>query len=135
MSELILKNEFWKIKGAMLEVQKHLGCGFLEKVYQDALEIEFQEQGIPYEREKHITIQYKGKTIDHEYYADFVCYGKIIVELKAVKEIHDVHKAQVFNYLRATDLPLGILVNFGEKYISPERMVNFKSSLLNSDGE
>ena len=130
MSELLYNKESWNIRGAALEVHKELGCGFLEKVYQDALEIEFKRMGIPYEREKHIVIKYKGETIDHEYYADFVCYGKIIVELKAVKELHDVHKAQVVNYLRATDMALGLLFNFGEKSLKTERLVNFKSSAI-----
>lgn len=127
MSEIILGNECFAIKGAALEVHKRLGCGFLEKVYQDALEIEFQLRGIPYEREKHITIEYKGKTIDHDYFADFVCYGKVIVELKAVRELHDVHKAQVMNYLRATDLPVGLLINFGEQSLRDHRLVNWNS--------
>ena len=125
MSDILFKNEFWNIKGAALEVHKELGCGFLEKVYQDALEIEFKRMGIPYEREKHITIKYKGETIDHDYFADFVCYDSIIVELKAVKEIHDVHKAQVYNYLKATDLQLGVLFNFGERSLKTERLVNW----------
>ncbi len=125
MARLLYEKESWAIRGAALEVHKELGCGFLEKVYQDALEIEFQRMGIPYEREKHITIQYKGVTIDHEYYADFVCYGNIIVELKAIKELADVHKKQVINYLRATDCPLGFLFNFGEGSLKTERILNY----------
>lgn len=125
MSKFVYGDESFKIKGCGLEVHKELGCGFNEKVYQDALELEFKREGIPYEREKHITIQYKGETIDHDYYADFVCYGKIIVELKAVAELADVHKSQVINYLRATNFKLGLLMNFGERSLKTERIINF----------
>ena len=121
---LLFENETWHIKGAAFEVHKELGCGFLEKVYQDALEMEFKAMGIPYEREKHIAIQYKGQTIDHDYYADFVCYGNIIVELKAVSQLNDIHKRQVLNYLRATNLKLGMLMNFGETSLKTERIIN-----------
>lgn len=107
----------------MYEVHKQLGCGFLEKVYQEALEEEFKAQGIPYEREKPITVYYKGKELRNEFYADFVCYGKIIVELKAVDAIVGIHKAQVINYLKATGYKLGILANFGETTIHPIRLV------------
>ena len=109
MSDIILAQEYYNVKGACIEVHKYLGCGFLEKVYQDALEIELKLRGIPYEREKRAVI------IDHDYVTDFICYDSLIVELKAVRELHDVHKAQVLNYLRATALPVGMLVNFGEK--------------------
>lgn len=115
--------EAYAIQGAMFAVHDELGCGFLERVYQDALEYEFQERGIPYEREKEIQITYKGKPLGVQYRADFVCYGKIIVELKAVKELEDVHRAQILNYLKATGIRLGVLVNFGEKIIHPERFV------------
>lgn len=124
MTHLIYEKESWLIRGAALEVHKELGCGFLEKVYQDALEIEFKNNGIPYEREKHIVIKYKGQFIDHEYFADFVCYGNIIVELKAVSQLTDIHKAQVINYLKATKAPLGFLFNFGEKSLKTERIIN-----------
>ena len=98
--------------------------GFLERVYQDALEYEFRERGIPYEREKKIQIMYKGKPLGEPYRADFVCYGKIIIELKAVKTLEDTHYAQILNYLKATKMKLGILVNFHDIYIVPKRIVN-----------
>lgn len=82
---------------------------------------------------RHIRIQYKGKLLEQEYFADFVCYDKIIIELKALKEIHDVHKAQTYNYLRATDYALGLLMNFGEHSLVVERIVNFNSSRINSE--
>lgn len=108
-----------------MAVHRELGSGFLERVYQDALEIEFKDRNIPYEREKEIQIMYKGKPLGEPYRADFVCYGKIIVELKAVNEILGIHRAQVINYLKATSMKLGILVNFSEDVIYPERIINW----------
>lgn len=122
---LIYKNESYDICGAMFAVYKELGCGFAERVYQDALEYEFQERNIPYEREKLIPIMYKGRPLGEPYRANFVCYGKIIVELKAVSETLSVHRSQVLNYLKATKMKLGILANFGEDFLTPERIVNF----------
>ena len=124
MSGFIYKEESYNIRGAMMAVHRELGSGFLERVYQDALEYEFRERGIPYEREKKIQIMYKGKPLGEPYRADFVCYGKIIVELKAVNTLEDTHYAQVLNYLKATKMKLGILVNFHDIYIVPKRIVN-----------
>lgn len=121
---IIYPAESYAIQGAIFEVHKQRGIGFLEKVYQECLEEEFKLRGIPYEREKRIVIDYKGKPLHQEYIADFVCYGKIIVECKAVQELLDVHWAQVRNYLKATNLRLGLLVNFNEYYIRPIRIVN-----------
>ena len=87
MTNIFFKEESYKIGGAIFAVHQALGCGFLERVYQDALEIEFKDRHIPYEREKQIQIMYKGKQLGEPYRADFVCYGKIIVELKAVDEL------------------------------------------------
>ena len=120
----LYKEESYKILGAAFAVHRELGCGFLERVYQDALEYEFRERGIPYEREKKIQIMYKGKLLGEPYRADFVCYGKIIIELKAVKTLEDTHYAQVLNYLKATKMKLGILVNFHDTFIVPKRIVN-----------
>lgn len=110
---IIYKEESYKIVGAAFKVYNGLGPGFLEAVYQEALEIEFQRQGIPYEREKDIKIFYDGIELKQSYRADFVCYDKIIVELKAVSSLDDAHHAQVYNYLHATGFKLGILLNFG----------------------
>ena len=96
-----------------MEVYNQLGHGFLEPVYQEALEKEFLLRGIPFEREKLLTISYKGEKLKQTYKADFVCYGKIIVELKAVSELTDAHRSQVYNYLHATGFQLGIILNFG----------------------
>ena len=107
------KQESYNIIGAALEVYNNLRHGFLEPVYQEALEREFIARSIPYEREKELTIYYKDKPLKQTYKADFVCYGEIIVELKAVSELNDAHRSQLYNYLHATGCTLGILINFG----------------------
>ena len=112
-NQLIYKQEAFDIIGAAFEVHKELGCGFSEPVYQDALEYEFKLRGIPYEREKILKVPYKNIILDKDFRADFVCYDKIIVELKAVSDIIDEHYIQVYNYLKATNYKLGILLNFG----------------------
>lgn len=110
---LIYPKESYLINGAAYEVYKKLGFGFLEAVYQEAFEIELIKRNIPYEREKELSISYGDIVLQQKYRADFVCFGKIIVELKAVSELTDSHRSQVFNYLHATDFRLGILLNFG----------------------
>ena len=96
-----------------MHVYNVLGPGFLEAVYQEALELEFQKRGIPYEREKELKIYYEGVELKQTYRADFVCYGCVIVELKAVAELDDGNRSQVYNYLKATGYRLGLLFNFG----------------------
>ena len=125
MSNLFYQDESYKIRGALFAVHNELGCGFLERVYQDALEVEFRLRNIPYEREKSIQIVYKGEPLGEPYRADFVCYGKVIIELKSVSEILDVHRAQIINYLKATKMKLGFLVNFGEESLNIERIVRY----------
>ncbi len=105
--------ESYAINGAAMQVYKTLGIGFLEAVYQEALAIEFAKRGIPFEREKELKIFYDGQQLQTSYRADFVCYGDIIVELKAVAELDDSHRSQVYNYLKATGYKLGLLYNFG----------------------
>ena len=122
---LIYPEESYKISGAIYEVHKELGPGLLEKVYQEALEKEFIRQDIPFEREKGYAVKYKGELLDQKYIADFVCYDKIIVELKAVDELLPIHKAQVINYLAITGFKLGILVNFNSRTVAPERIVRY----------
>ena len=126
MNTFYYKTETYNIRGAIFAVHHELGNGFLERVYQDALEFEFKERGIPYEREKNIQIMYKGKPLGEPYRADFVCYDKIIVELKAVEELQGIHRAQVVNYLKATGMKIGLLVNFGEEFTNIERIVRYK---------
>ena len=113
-----------KIIGAAFKVYNNLGHGFLETVYQEALEIEFGRQGIPFEREKELCVIYDGVQLKQTYKADFVCYGKIIVELKAVSELLDAHRSQVYNDLHATGYRLGLLLNFGcSDELEKERIV------------
>ena len=121
---IIHKEESYKVVGAAFKVYNNLGPGFLEAVYQEALEIELQRQGIPYEREKELKIQYDGIELKQTYKADFVCFGKIIVELKAVSALDDAHRSQVYNYLHATGMKLGLLYNFGcPEELEKERIV------------
>ena len=111
---LLYPEESYKITGAIYEVHKELGPGLLEKVYQEALEKELKLQGIPFEREKSFTIMYKGEELEQKYIADFVCYDKIVVELKAVDE-----------HLAITGYKLGLLVNFNAQKVKPERIVRY----------
>ena len=121
---IVYPQESYKMVGAAFKVYNTLGHGFLEPVYQEALEIEFQRQGIPYEREKELKITYAGVELKQTYKADFVCFGKIIVELKAVSELADAHRSQVYNYLHATGYKLGLLLNFGcSDELEKERIV------------
>lgn len=110
---IVYAQESYKIVGAAFEVYNKMGHGFLEAVYQECLELEFKKRGIPYEREKDIKIYYDGHELKQSYRADFVCYDKIIVELKAVSALDDAHHAQIYNYLHTTNMKLGILLNFG----------------------
>ena len=121
--DLLFKDECYKIVGACMEVHRTLGCGFLEPVYQEALAFELQRQGIPYEREKEYEINYKGLILSKTYKVDFLCYGNIIVELKALGQLSKEHIAQVLNYLKASHLKLGLLVNFGTTSLNYERIV------------
>ena len=123
MTDIIYKEESYKIVGAAMEVHKELGNGFLEAVYQEALTLEFDGQEIPIEKEKQIEIYYKDLLLDKKYRADFVCYGKIIVEIKAISELTPEHESQVLNYLNATEYRLGILINFGSKSLQFKRIV------------
>lgn len=113
MAGLIYEDESYAIKGAIFEVYKTMGAGFLESVYQECLEDELKLRGIPFRSQAEIKIDYKGKELRQFYKADIVCYDKIILELKAVSNLLPEHSAQLFNYLRGTKMKLGLLVNFG----------------------
>jgi GxxExxY protein len=126
MAELVLKEESYKIIGACMEVYNTLGSGFLESVYQEALETEFQQRGIPYAVEKPISIFYKGQVMRKRFIADFVCYDQVILELKAIESLTNENGAQVLNYLKATNLALGLLVNFGASSFQYKRYANTK---------
>jgi len=111
--QLLFEEESYKIIGASFEVYREKGCGFLEPVYQECMEIELRLQGIPFVSRKPLALEYKGCPLRSKYEPVFVCYDKIVLELKAVTELTDEHRAQVQNYLKATGLKLGLLVNFG----------------------
>lgn len=123
MTDIIFKEESYKIIGAAMTVHKELGAGFVEPVYQEALEIEFKRQNIPFHREKHLNIFYKGQKLIKHYCADFVCYDNIIVELKALSGLSGDHEAQTLNYLKASKIKLGLLINFGTKSLQYKRLV------------
>jgi GxxExxY protein len=113
MAEIIYKKESYAIIGACFEVYNEKGCGFLEPVYHECLEIEFEYQRIPAISKPSLTVSYRGRLLTQTYEPDFVCFEKIIVELKAVSALTDEHRAQLLNYLHATGFELGLLVNFG----------------------
>ena len=123
---MIFKDETEKILKACINVHNELGNCFLEPVYQEALAIEFDLLGIPYEKEVKLEISYKGHKLDKIYYADFVCFESIIVELKAVSKLINAHKAQLINYLNAINKEVGLLINFGEASLKWQRITNFK---------
>ncbi|HNY26131.1 MAG TPA: GxxExxY protein [Candidatus Sumerlaeota bacterium] len=111
--KILYKDECYAIQGAVFDVYREMGCGFLEPVYQECLEKELGEREIPFVAQKELILIYKGEPLKQTYKPDLICYEKIVVELKSVKEVADEHKAQVFNYLKAAGLRLGLLVNFG----------------------
>ena len=113
MTEILLKDEVYAIVGAAIEVHRELGPGFLEAVYQEALEIELRKRGIPFEGQKTLPIFYKGEKLAKEYVADLICFGQIIVELKAIEKLTGKDDAQALNYLKATGLRVCLVINFG----------------------
>ena len=121
MDSYMYKNETYQIIGAAMAVHRTLGCGFTEKVYQDALEVELRKENIPYVRELPIHVQYNGIELNSEFRPDFICFDKIIVELKAVKELEDIHRAQAINYGRVAKVTVSLLINFGETSLKYER--------------
>lgn len=115
------EDETYKIIGICMEVHRILGPGLLEIVYKEALEIEFRENNIPFQREKEFVINYKGKILPHRFYADFIVNGDIILEVKAVKEFSNEHIAQMLNYLQLADSEIGLMVNFQTKSLQYKR--------------
>lgn len=111
--DILYKEECYRINGACFEVYREKGCGFVEPVYQECFEKELALQRIPFEAQRPIAMDYKGDPLTQIYRPDIICYGKIIVELKALKVLLDEHRAQAMNYLKATKLRLALLVNFG----------------------
>ena len=112
-NKLLYEEETYAIRGALFEVYRELGCGFLEAVYQECLEKEFHLRKIPFVAQQELRLSYKGELLRQIYKPDLICYGSIIVEIKAVSSIRGEHKAQVLNYLKATEMKLALLVNFG----------------------
>ena len=119
--DLLFREEVHKIIGAAMAVHRYFGCGFTEKVYQDALEVELRNQNIPYARETELHAVYNGQELASTFKPDFVCYNKIIVELKAVQELDDIHRAQALNYGKVAESEIALLINFGETSLKFER--------------
>lgn len=113
MPEILFKAECYAIQGAVFEVYREMGSGFLEAVYQECLERELRSTKIPFTAHPKLELTYKGDSLQQTYQPDFICYDSIIVEIKAVKEIAANHQAQILNYMKATGIQLGLLVNFG----------------------
>ena len=113
MADLKFEAESFKIRGACFEVYKEMGCGFLEAVYHECLTRELGKQGIPFVSQQQLNLSYKGEPLTQTYKPDYICFDKIIVEIKAVKDLLGEHRAQIHNYLKATGFELGLLVNFG----------------------
>lgn len=123
-----MDQQTYQIIGAAIEIHKELGRGFLEPVYQEALELEFSDRGIPFQPQLELPIFYKGKKLKTHYRSDFVCYEDIIVELKALARLGDGELAQVLNYLRASRRQRALLINFGSKSLEHERVVLSRSA-------
>jgi len=117
------QNETYKIIGICMEVHKNLGPGLLEIIYKDALEIEFKENNIPFEREKEYSIEYKGKILPHKFYADFIINESIVLEVKAIKEFSSEHIAQILNYIKLSSSEIGLLINFQTKSLQYKRYI------------
>ncbi|SEP23846.1 GxxExxY protein [Flavobacterium sp. CF108] len=117
------EKDTYKIIGICMEVHRNLGPGLLEVVYKDALELEFKENNIPFEREKEYSIEYKGKILPHKFYADFIINEDIVLEVKAIKEFSNEHIAQILNYIKLSDSEVGLLVNFQTKSLQYKRYI------------
>jgi GxxExxY protein len=111
--EVVYREESYRVMGACFEVYREMGCGFLEPVYQECLELEFELQGLPFKPQAELILSYKGRPLKQKYFPDFLLFDKIVLEIKAVKELAKEHHAQVHNDLKATGYRLGLLVNFG----------------------
>jgi GxxExxY protein len=114
MAELLLKEEVYAIIGAAIDVHRELGSGFLEAVYQEGMELELGLRTIPFEAQKELCIYYKGRCLKKRYCADLICFGSVLVELKAIDQIASKEESQMLNYLKATGLRVGLIINFGD---------------------
>jgi GxxExxY protein len=124
MTEILYREESFKIIGAAMEVHRKLGLGFLESVYSEALDLEFQKAGIPYEKEKKLPVYYDDQPLHKYFRADYVCYESIVIELKSQKFLTEADTRQTFNNIKATKFKRGLLVNFGEPSLKYKRLVN-----------
>ncbi|NAS31286.1 GxxExxY protein [Flavobacteriaceae bacterium R38] len=123
MKEFLYKEDSYKIIGVLFEVYNNLGSGFSEIVYKDAIEYEFKQNNIPFEREKQYLVNYKDIILKHKFYADFIVFDKIILEIKCTSTIHDKHIAQCINYLKVSNNRLAILANFHEEFLDHKRII------------
>jgi len=135
-SQLIYKDESYRIIGACFEVYKTKSIGFTEPVYQECLSIEFEMQNIPFVAQPELQLDYKGHLLAQTFKPDFICYGKIIVEIKALEKLIDVHRSQTLNYLNTTGFELALLVNFGHfPRLEYERIVNTRNLAKRAAGD
>jgi len=140
--ELLLKDQVYAVVGAAMEVSNELGTGFLEAIYQEALEIELGSRSIPFISQVPVDIVYKGRRLSKQYLPDLVCFDQVIVEIKAIKRLTSIEEAQLLNYLKATGMQVGILLNFGSSRLDWKRMVistpntraHFRSLAAGEDG-
>ena len=123
MSALLFKEESYKIIGICMKIHNSLGLGLKEVNYKDAMEIDFMEDNVPYEREKKYTVKYKGKILRNPYLADFVVYDAIVLEVKSSTAIIDVHVTQAISYLSVSGMKLSLIINFGERSLTYKRIV------------
>lgn len=123
MGEILYKAESYELIGILFDVHNELGGGFLEVVYSDAIEYELKQRDIPFEREKKYQVNYKDTILPHHFYADFIVYDKIILEIKAATHTHDAHIAQCINYLKISGKRLAILVNFEADKLIHQRII------------
>ena len=130
-NDLIYWREVHDIVGAAMAIHSYFGCGFTERIYQDALEVEFRNRRIPFVREAELHAVYNDVMLSSTFKPDFICYDKVIVELKAVKELEDIHRSQAINYGKVADAAVALLINFGETSLKFERYIT-KNSLQNS---
>lgn len=123
MSNILYKEESYSIVGVLFDVYNNLGSGFSEIVYKDAIEYELKQLKIPFEREKEFSVAYKDVILNHKFYADFVVYDKIILEIKSVENMNDKHIAQCINYLKVSNMKLAIIANFHKDFLDHKRII------------
>ena len=123
-TNILYKDESYKIIGACMKVHRELGAGFLESIYEEALKKEFLNSGIPFNNQVKLNVYYNGEKLNKFYKADFICYDKIILEIKSVSQVPNIFYSQIKNYLTATKKELGMLVNFGQSSLTYKRIIN-----------